>query len=123
MISGKIGLEGLKAILQHPKLLDKVPYLLETPKHLPQYRAVRRRYKAIQALDDELCRLERDCLRDLLAFQERDWEDGDIRDAWWAEYERRGKAVKRKIGKLIRIKLRSDGAGWLKSVEVTRSRK
>jgi hypothetical protein len=105
----------MRAILQHPKLLGKVPYLLETPKYLPQYRAVRRRSKAIQALDEELCRLERDCLRDLLAFQERDWEDGDIKDAWWAEYERRGKVVKRKIGKLIRTKLRSGEAGWKKS--------
>jgi hypothetical protein len=115
MISGKIGLEGLKAILQHPKLLDKVPYLLETPKHLPQCRAVRRRSKAIQALDEELCRLERDCLRDLSAFQERDWQDRDIRDAWWDEYERRVKQVKRKMGKLIRIKLRADEAGWMKA--------
>jgi hypothetical protein len=59
----------MRAILQHPKLLGKVPYLLETPKYLPQYRAVRRRSKAIQALDEELCRLERDYLRDLLAFK------------------------------------------------------
>jgi hypothetical protein len=112
MISGKIGLEGMKAILQHPKLLGKVPYLLETPQHLPQYRTVRRRSKAIQALDEELCRLERDCLRYLLAFQEREWEDREIRDVWWKEYERRVKQVKRKIGRLIRLKLRSDEAAY-----------
>jgi len=114
-MSGKIGLNGMRAILQHPKLLGKVPYLLETPKHLPQYRNMRRRSRTIQALDEELSRLERDCLTDLLAFKVREWEDRERRELWWDEYERRDKAIKRKIGKVIRTKLRSDEAGWTKS--------
>jgi len=105
----------MRAILQHPKLLGRVPYLLETPKHLPQYRNMRRRSRTIQALDEELSRLERDFLTDLLAFKVREWEDRERRGLWWDAYERREKAIKRKIGKVIRTKFRSDEAGWMKS--------
>jgi hypothetical protein len=106
-ISGKIGLDGMREILQHPQLLDRVPYLLETPKHLPQYRTLRRRSKSIQALDDDLSRLERDTLQESLAFNDRDWADQRLRAEWWNRKERQNRVIKRKIGKLIRSRLRS----------------
>jgi hypothetical protein len=106
-ISGKIGLDGMREILQHPQLLGRVPYLLETPKHLPQYRTLRRRSKSIQALDDDLSRLERDTLQESLAFNDRDWADQRLRAEWWNRKERQNRVIKRKIGKLIRSRLRS----------------
>ena len=89
-------------------LLGKIPYLLETPKHLPQYRSVRRRSHSIQALDNELARLERNCLTELLAFGDREWQAEKLRAEWWEGYEQRSKNIKRKIGKLIQIRLRSN---------------
>ena len=106
-IRGKIGLNGMREILQHPQLLGRVPYLLETPKHLPQYRTLRRRSKSIQALDDELARLERDTLQELLAFNDRDWADQRLRAEWWNRKERQNRVIKRKIGKLMQSKIRS----------------
>jgi hypothetical protein len=106
-ISGKIGLDGMRKILQHPELLGRVPYLLETPKHLPQYRTLRRRSKSIQAQDDELARLERDTLKELLAFNDRDWADQRLRAEWWDRIEKQSRIIKRKIGKLIRTRIRS----------------
>jgi hypothetical protein len=97
----------MREILQHPKLLGTVPYLLETPKHLPQYRSLRRRSASIQALDDQLAKLERDCLGDLLAFTDREWNDQRLRAEWWDSIERRGKFIKRRIGKLIKLRLSS----------------
>ena len=107
-IRGKIGLDGMREILRHPKLLGRVPYLLETPKHLPQYRTLRRRSKSIQAQDDELARLERDTLQELLAFNDRDWADQRPRAEWWNRKERQNRVIKRKIGKLIRTRMRSE---------------
>lgn len=98
----------MRTILQHPKLLGKIPYLIETPKHLPQYRTMRRRSHSIQALDNELTRLERNCLTELLAFSNREWIDEELRAEWWEGYEQRSKNIKRKIGKLIQIRLRSN---------------
>ena len=106
-ISGKIGLDGMREILQHPQLLGRVPYLLETPKHLPQYRTLRRRSNSIQALDEELSRLERDALKELLAFNVRDWADQRLRAEWWDRAEKRSRVIKRQIGKLFRSKIRS----------------
>jgi len=105
--SGKIGLDGMREILQHPELLGRVPYLLETPRHLPQYRTLRRRSKSIQALDDDLSRLERDSLEELLAFNDRDWADEKLRAEWWNTIEKQSRGIKRKIGKLIRSRIRS----------------
>jgi hypothetical protein len=107
MSSGKIGLNGMREILQHPKLLGRVPYLLETPEHLPQYRTLRRRSKSIQALDDILSRLERDCLQELLAFNDPDWADQRLRTEWWDKIEKQSRVIKRKIGKLIISRIRS----------------
>ena len=106
--SGKIGLGGMREILKHPSLLGRVPYLLETPKHLPQYRSLRRRSKSIQALDDDLSRLERKSLTELLAFNDRDWVDKKLRAEWWDGSERQSRVIKRKIGKLIRTRIRSN---------------
>ena len=106
--SGKIGLDGMREILKHPSLLSRVPYLLETPKHLPQYRSLRRRSKSIQALDDDLSRLERKSLTELLAFNDRDWADKKLRAEWWDGSERQSRVIKRKIGKLIRTRIRSN---------------
>jgi hypothetical protein len=107
-IRGKIGLDEMREILQHPQLLGRVPYLLETPKHLPQYRTLRRRSKSIQALDDDLSRLERDTLRELLAFNDRDWADQMLRAEWWDRTEKQSRVIKRKIGKLMQSKIRSE---------------
>ena len=98
----------MRAILQHPKFLGRIPYLLETPKHLPQYRTLRRRSKSIQSLDDELARLERDSLKELLAFNDRDWADEKLRVEWWNTIEKQSRGIKRKIGKLIRSRIRSN---------------
>jgi len=106
-ISGKIGLDGMREILLHPELLGRVPYLLETPRHLPQYRTLRRRSKSIQALDDDLSRLERDSLEELLAFNDRDWADEKLRAEWWNRIENQNRVIKRKIGKVIRARIRS----------------
>jgi hypothetical protein len=102
----------MREILQHPKLLGKVPYLLETPKHLPQYRTVRRRSKSIQSLDDELARLESDCLAELLGFSNEEWKEEEMIAEWWQGYKHRGRVIKRRIGKLIQSRLRSKDV-WL----------
>jgi hypothetical protein len=113
MSRGQIGLKGMREILQHPELLGRIPYLLETPKYLPRYRAIRRRNRTIQDLDDRLGRLERECLADLLAFSDDDWQDIEKRQDWWSKRQRMERDVKRKIGRLIRVsrKLR-DGDAW-----------
>lgn len=100
-IRGHIGLKGMREILRHPKLLGKVPFLLETPKHLPQHRTIRRRSAAIQRLDEKLSRLERDCLIELLAFSDHEWQNTEKRQEWWTAGQRRERDVKRKIGKLV----------------------
>jgi hypothetical protein len=113
MSRGYIGLEGMREILRHPKLLGRIPYLLETPKYLPRYRSIRRRNRTIQDLDDKLSRLERDCLADLLAFSDDEWQNIEKRQDWWSKRQRMERDVKRKMGRLIRVsrKLR-DADAW-----------
>jgi alkylated DNA nucleotide flippase Atl1 len=103
----------MRSVLQHPRLLGKVPYLLETPRHLPQHRALRRRDRSIQALDDKLSHLERSALEELLAFSDQAWNDKDLRSTWWKDFEHRSRAIKKRIGKAIRLALRlGDDEEW-----------
>lgn len=105
----------MRAILRHPKLLGRVPYVLETPKHLPQYLATRRQNPSIQSLDERFSNVERESLRQILAFGDDDeeWQDMGKRREWWNGRIREELVLRRLIGKMVGSKLKlGDEDGW-----------
>jgi hypothetical protein len=105
----------MRAILRHPKLLGRVPYVLETPKHLPQYLAIRRQNPSIQNLDERFSIVERESLRQLLAFgdDDQEWRDMGKRREWWNGRIREELVLRRLIGKMVGNKLKlGDEDGW-----------
>jgi hypothetical protein len=105
----------MRAILRHPKLLGRTPYVLETPKHLPQYLAIRRQNPSIQNLDERFSNVERESLRQLLAFgdDDQEWRDMGKRREWWNGRIREELVLRRLIGKMVGRKLRlGDDDGW-----------
>lgn len=99
MSSGSIGLEGMRAVLRHPKLLGKVSYILESPGTSTEH--ARCRSAAIRHWEEERAYLEHEILRDHIAMSDDEWANEETRGAWWTEQKAARLSFGSRIGKLV----------------------
>jgi hypothetical protein len=86
----------MRATLRDPRLVHRVPYLLETPSYHPYNRPSRSKTaKTISKLEEVRHANEREALNDMVAMTDDEWSEG--RDAWWEGHCRRRRLLEARI--------------------------
>lgn len=96
----------MRAVLGDPRLLNRIPYLLEIPPYHRSNRVRNRVSRCIDKLEEQRQLNEREALSFIVTTPKHQWDKS--KSAWWSGHCKRKRLLERRIDRLVSRKQRDE---------------